>query len=121
MKAVRKFLPGNRYAVVTVVTGMVEAVLIVTSANIVGKYIIINESKNKKQSSCRDESGQKDFLPGNRNVVTVVMGMVAAVLSVTSANITGKHININDKKSSCRDESVQRYILTWQSGCCIGN
>ena len=49
MKAVRKFLPGNRYAVVTVVTGMVEAVLIVTSANIVGKYIIINESKNKKK------------------------------------------------------------------------
>ena len=62
MKAVRKFLPGNRYAVVTVVTGMVEAVLIVTSANIVGKYITINERKNKtKKSSCRDESGQKDF------------------------------------------------------------
>ena len=49
MKAIRKILPGNRDAVVTVVTGMVEAVLIVTSANIVGKYITIKVNNHERK------------------------------------------------------------------------
>ena len=45
---------------------------------------------------------RKIFLPDNRDAVSVVMVMMGAVLFVTSANITGKHININERKNKKR-------------------
>ena len=114
MKVVRKiFLPDNRDAV-SVVMIMVGAALFVTSANITGKHININERKNKKKSLAAEMKAARKILPGNRDAVSVVKGVVGAVISLSSANIVGKHITINEsknkKESNCRDESDQIFL-----------